>query len=213
MITPAGIRDLLATADRASLYWRQGILIRDSNEFEKLSVLQHTGTPTPLIDLTADPLVSLYFAAEKHDNDDGLLIGFNADDRWIDQTHSADTYERLTYRLRSEGQVGWLVPPVISDRVVVQRARLMIAPVADSAHWADQISDVLLPSMPPDWDASKLDALFNDTGSGRRSMPPVVALTIPKDLKEFIRDSLATNYGISHESLFPEPEGFALKPS
>jgi hypothetical protein len=52
---------------------------------------------------------------------------------------------------------------------------------------------------------------FAQTGAGRRARPPVVAFRIPRDLKGFNLETLESNYGIGHNSLFPEPEGLAKR--
>ena len=52
------------------------------NSVSKLTFLQHYGCPTRLLDVTLNPLVSLFFACEKDDDKDGTVFAFvvNEDD-------------------------------------------------------------------------------------------------------------------------------------
>jgi hypothetical protein len=49
-----------------------------NNEKENyLAFCQHHKLPTNLLDMTSNPLIALFFACEKHDNDDGFVYAFN----------------------------------------------------------------------------------------------------------------------------------------
>ncbi len=188
-------------------------MVRATRELELLALLQHTGSSTALIDLTTDPMVALYFAVREHDDVDGLLLGFNVDDRWDDLTGDNRPYHGIVRGLGWDAKVGWLMPPVISDRIVVQRSRFLVAPITfpnmNPRPWARDVADIQLPNLSPGWDQTRLDFLFAEQGAGRRSMPPVVAFLVNSDLKAYILSYLMGNYGISHNSMFPEPDGFA----
>jgi hypothetical protein len=130
----------------------------------------------------------------------------------VEVTQNQSRYWNLVTTMEKLGEVGWLIPPVVSDRVVVQRSRLLVAPAIASAHWAQDIGTIALPPLPRGWKAASLINLFDFAQRGRPSTPPVVGFRIPKDLKSWLRTILRNNYGVSHESLFPEPEGFAERP-
>jgi len=192
--------------------WRNGISLRTLVPVEQLALLQHFGVPTPLLDLTADPLVALYFAVRRHDDHDGLLIGWNAVG-WIDYTNDSRSYAGMIGELRHEATLGWFVPPVVTDRVVVQRSRMLIAPVLPSTQrsWFSPISDLELPKLPAEWGDPQLGALFEPQGQGRRAMPPVLGFRINRGLKSYIRSVLSDSFGLSHETLFPDPAGYATE--
>lgn len=204
---------LVADAVSARHVWRDGVSLRGLLDLETLALLQHFRTRTPLLDLTADPLVSLYFAARAHDDEDGVLIGWNAVD-WLELTNKPDSYKKVVQNLTTSRQLGWLIPPVVTDRVVVQRSRMLVAPVDPQAdHWAKAVSDFLLPELPPDWNQAKLARLFSTTGAGRRAMPPALAIKVPKGLKPFIRDVLSHSFGIDGVTMFPDAAGYGQEHS
>jgi hypothetical protein len=218
----SGIGDLLAEARSSAHMWRDGMTFRGASDLELLALLQHTGTATPLLDLTTDPLVALYFAAQPSQMDGptiyqrkhGLLVGFSSDRSWEDVTASHESYDDLIDRLRHDKKVGWLAPPVVADRVIVQRSRFLVAPVIDGNHWARSISDIRLnPELPIDWSVARLAALFSDGGAGRRSMPAAVAFRVPRDLKPYLLEVLSGSYGIDDRSMFPDAAGFARRSS
>ena len=51
-----------------------------STHLDKLVTMQHYGCPTRLLDITANPLVALYFACISHPNEDGEVLIFVKND-------------------------------------------------------------------------------------------------------------------------------------
>ena len=203
---------LIEDANAGSHLWRDGISLRGLHDLETLALLQHFGVATPLLDLTADQLVALYFAVRSHDNKDGLLVGWNAM-KWMDLTGFEQNYAAAISWLVADDTLGMMVPPVMSDRVVVQRSRMLVAPVIPrTMHWARSISSMRLPNLPPSWSQAKLRALFARRGAGRRAMPAVVGFHVPRGLKPYIRAILRDSFGIEHITLFPDPAGYAERP-
>ena len=58
----------------------------DKTEFDRLAIMQHYGCPTRLLDVSFNPLVSLYFACNVKPDDDGVVYVFNK----LDFVHSDD---------------------------------------------------------------------------------------------------------------------------
>ena len=59
---------------RALISMHPSAFEQDRNVFEQLVRMAHFSLPTRLLDLTHNPLVSLYFACEKHHDRDGALV-------------------------------------------------------------------------------------------------------------------------------------------
>lgn len=216
---------LLAEAIEASQFWRDGIQYRTLTPLEQLSHLQHHSGGTPLIDLTPDPMVALWMACERSRANapanlrpnDGLLLGFNVDARWTDVSHEQVDHPQLLANLAGTNQVGWSIPPVVNDRIVVQRSRFLISRLESAGRWHERVSDVWLPPLSNYWQhgsaaqqRDRLNRLFNPT-SGRPLTLPVVAFLIPGALKSHLLDVLSRHYGISRRSVYPD--AFAIRHS
>jgi hypothetical protein len=210
---------LISDAVEASRFWRDGIAFRRLTQLEQLEHLQHNGGGTPLLDLTPDPMVALWMACESAElpgaalSNHGLLVGFNVDSRWEDVSDTPGSYEGALISLQSGERVGWAVPPVINDRIVVQRSRFLVSRVEYAGRWHDGISDLWLPNLPKAWlsrDEKKRTARFNnifDPSRGRPASLPVIAFLIPGALKTHLIGVLDHHYGIARNTVYPDAFG------
>lgn len=212
-------QELLRSAGEASRFWRDGLAFRQLNPLERLAHLQHHAGGTALLDLTPDPMIALWMACQPSGvttglyPNHGLLIGFNVDGRWVDLTEATEDYDLTLQQLTNDEQVGWLIPPVVNDRIVVQRSRFLVSRLESVGRWHVNISDVWFPDLPPTWpsgtDADRNKRLENvfEPGKGRPTHLPAVAFLIPGALKDHLVNILQRHYGIARNTVFPDAFG------
>jgi hypothetical protein len=178
------------------------------NDLRTLAVLQHHGIPTRLIDVTADPLVALYFAvagttvANAHDRVDGALYMMRR------PTVGSGP---LPYRVRAS--------PQTTPRVTAQRS-LFLSPLRPKQIEAQEIllvGDLLIDTVSVNCKGASEVADFSalagrflaGTRIGRpsRYAPNVLRFIVPASAKATCRDGLRS-LGVSAINLFPGLDGY-----
>lgn len=174
-----------------------------------LALLQHSGAATPLLDVTADPLVALFFACKPgpNDDEDGVLLAIDARNNRMLQFDAASTepWNEALQRLQDENRtLGLYVPPMVTPRILAQRGRFIFGNTGASVEYST------LPVGRYDgWNYERLRRLFGLHGAGRPAVPPVVAIRVPSTDKSRLREVLRVTFGLTDESLFPDLAGFA----
>jgi type I restriction enzyme M protein len=105
------------------------------NKWEWLSLAQHHGLPTRLLDWTFNPMVALYFAVEDNDDHDAVIFALNAEKK-ISQS-IIDSGDPLTIDMPMK-----YIPTAHIPRIVVQEGLFTVQPAVETA-----LNDQLR----PDW--------------------------------------------------------------
>lgn len=183
---------------------------RPMSDLPLLAFLQHGGAATPLLDVTADPLVALFFACQptpQTGEEDGLLLAIDARrDRMAEfDVSSQDTWAAALDHLQDEHRLlGLYVPPLVTPRILAQRGRFVFGATAVAVSYS-----ALPVARHSAWSYERLRQLFGLRGPGRPAIPPVVGIRVPRNDKPRLREVLRIAFGLSHESLFPDFAGFA----
>jgi len=103
-----------------------------SNDWEWLSVAQHHGLPTRMLDWSYNPLVALFFAAEKHPDSDGKVFALRA----VRKKHDLpDSPFRIDQPVK-------LFPNIITPRIRAQEGVFVVCHSLESS---------LERGLPPNW--------------------------------------------------------------
>lgn len=196
--------DLVLAADEAGV--RGG-----RTDLELLAVLQHCGAPTRLIDVSADPYVSLWFACErqKHDGVSGVILGVDLSSSQITRVDD-QAGKRLPDHLGElDEQVGVFLPPPLNERMRMQRGGFIFCKVPEELDLNRRNSISI--NLRPDrlWTADKLQKVFGEKQKGAKvRLPPITAIEVPAKLKSDLRTYLAKSFGFTRASVYPDLFGF-----
>ncbi len=178
------------------------------SELPLMARLQHAGASTPMLDVTLDPMVALFFACQSEPEEDGLLLAIDArSDRMsafdLASTMSWDYASSVPTRL---GRPAWHLHAASRDAANPRGTRAV--PIRGDRH-RRRVS-ALPVAQRPTWTYTQLRQLFGHHGAGRPADPPVVTISAwrPRH-KQRLRDVLEDTFRLYDESLFPDLAGFA----
>jgi hypothetical protein len=186
-----------------------------NNKFELLSLMQHHGVPTRLIDITKSPYVALYFAASqnfygKENIKDGALYAFmhhnlhiasirnitkrsqlDFDVNWLNRFIKRDSKVFNEVFYNHSDDVALIVEPFkVNKRLYAQQGLFLISNFNNKS--TEQIMSELLPEN-------------NEEGS---SDPTLLKIKIPGEMKANILKRL-DRMNINSSTLFPGIDGFS----
>jgi hypothetical protein len=199
--------------------------VGESQDHELLSFLQHHGSPTRLLDVTTDPMVALWFASARTSaqrDRSGAFFAFDAS-----RFESIETAtSRLPVTWGSISSRAWhlanrleesktnrspfmIIPSNPDSRMTAQRGLFLAGAVAEEATIPGLKAFELVVGSSPAPDSVDRILSFGPRRSGRPTRLPFLALIIPPHLKKPLRQQLATTYGITESSIFPDYSGIA----
>jgi hypothetical protein len=221
-----------------SLRTRERILLREArlwgigkelggtgSDQQLLSILQHHGAPTRMLDVTSNPMTALWFSCQRASTERdaaGALMAFDVT--------SLTTLRTANHELKSTfgsvaNSLGWhweqalsessiegrpfVVQPSYPDhRMIAQEGSFLTGTVPDNPD-VDGVDGISLnPRETPAPGA--LESLFSSSTrrAGRPHRLPFVVLVIPPKLKRSMLRHLETTFNRSYRQLFPDIAGF-----
>lgn len=155
-----------------------------NSEFEWLFLAQHYGLPTRLLDWSTNPLVALFFAVEKNDEENAVL--------YIVSHMITDDYDVFDFRtadIKPDKKIGALKVSALQPK---QGEFIFVRPKYTDQRYLNQKSIFSCPANP-----------FKEL-----SLPGIIKLSINKEWKHNIRNRLKV-LGITHSYIYPGLEGVA----
>lgn len=137
-LTDSAERELADAELRVLGEARKNGIVRGLTGLERLTILQHHGAPTRLVDVSTDWSVALYFACETHDAEDGRVFVLSTSaKRWTNFRKPSSDNQTLVWwnKARLKGldwkQSVWpVLLPFADARMVAQRGYFFVGGLA-----------------------------------------------------------------------------------
>lgn len=230
-VTEPSLREAEQSTLQAARDWGLGRDLGNSaTDMHMLAVLQHHGVPTRLFDVTANPMTALYFAIQNEPPDangvvkktDGVLFAVDVTDtKWYEtfQHTGARSYDELARPLTApweraveisvdEDRLFRAFPALPDERMKAQEG-FFLGSAVPSAHVAEGVRGINPTSKQPPGGGRLRKLLDQDKpGRGRPARVPFIAIVIPREVKDKVRNPLKRTYNRRPRVMFPDVDGF-----
>ena len=131
------------------------------NDWEWLSIAQHYGLPTRLLDWTRNPLVAVFFAIDhNHSNDCAVYVFKNVLDININTDSIVDPFSLTT--------IGVFSPAHVTKRIIAQSGVFSVPIDPDKTLQCEDISKIIIPN----YVAKKLKRILHKYGINKATLFP-----------------------------------------
>jgi len=177
-------QNLLKQATHKGYRYQNG---RELGDFELLARLQHHGAATRLVDFTRNSLIALWFASIENFNDNGLLIGLNTHFLGGYESEIQDFKYSFDRKIIDETNHAFTFePPVVTPRVAAQHSQFIYSSLSKNI-------------------TGSLKLHPDDTNYNKK---PNLYISIKKELKKEINETLEKSFDLRYQTLFPDIDGF-----
>ncbi len=184
-----------------------------------MMLAQHYGLPTPLLDFTRNPLVALYFAVEKHPEEDGFVFMCEPPANNIKFKSDLEVSEKFPWGVGIlPTQIIKIIPPRFDRRIEAQEGVFMLYPPQENivryggycgrdpegkkirSPRIDRLIKIC---------AGEDGCVFPSEGEKGDTLPVIFeCIVVLKEFKKAIRKELF-RLGVHEASLFPDLAGHA----
>lgn len=187
-------------------------------DWEILARLRHNGAITRLIDITTDPFIALFMLCDPSAQPegapvDGILLAIQrAALEPISKPWATGAYARMISNT-AEAALVYNTSP-IDARIAAQRGEFALRthPLTSDESPECELFEI---SKPSSWSEKNLQTLMGDTklsekrGRPLAKFPSVVGILVPADVKPVILELLASHFGFTRETVYPDFAGLA----
>ena len=212
----AGAEIRLLKAARAAGYAVIGG--RTITNVELLALLQHEGAATRFLDVTPDPFIALFFACEHAlvSDSSAALVAIRIEDdqvaRDLPEPFEGDTVFETVRDAASNRERSYFLwqPPPLNERIKAQRGMFIIGKL--TAEPVEQTySSIELGLLDKALEKTRVDKLL-EPSKGRyiaEGGPQLVIFRISPALRRTLRQVLATRFGYTTQTVYPDFNGLA----
>lgn len=208
----------LLTAARAAGY--DVLAGRRLSNVELLALLQHEGAATRFLDVTPDPFIALFFACEQArvtGSSAGLIAIRIEDDQVARDLREPDPVEEFSVlenvregAANQEAPYFLWQPPPLNERIKAQRGMFLIGALPDHEDVCSYAS-IQLGLLGHGVEKTRVGKLL-EPSTGRYIAdggPRLVVFRISPTLRRSLQQVLATRFGYTTQTIYPDFNGFA----